>query len=103
MSEERKPLWLWTAALLTGMPALYVASFGPACAFVELDVLPPSVLRTGFFRPCLALAIDGPTPVRTLISAWMKCCGGAYVFSELVARIEFEDAPYLGVAGGLYP
>lgn len=32
MSEERKnPVWPWIAALLIGLPVLYVASFGPAC------------------------------------------------------------------------
>ena len=32
MSDERnKALGQWTAALLIGMPVLYVASFGPAC------------------------------------------------------------------------
>jgi hypothetical protein len=31
MSDEiKKPLWPWIVALI-GLPALYVASFGPAC------------------------------------------------------------------------
>ena len=31
MSEERKkPVWPWIAALLIGLPVLYLASFGPA-------------------------------------------------------------------------
>ena len=40
MSEERTPVWPWIAALLIGLPALYVASFGPACwvsSYVEDD------------------------------------------------------------------
>jgi hypothetical protein len=33
MSDERKNtgVWPWIAALLIGLPVLYVASFGPAC------------------------------------------------------------------------
>lgn len=31
MGEERKPFWPWIVALLIGLPALYVVSFGPAC------------------------------------------------------------------------
>jgi len=31
MSDKRKPLWPWIAALLIGLLLLYVASFGPAC------------------------------------------------------------------------
>jgi len=32
MREERKKsVWPWLAALLIGVPLLYVASFGPAC------------------------------------------------------------------------
>ena len=29
MTDDRKPLWPWIAALLIGLPLLYVASFGP--------------------------------------------------------------------------
>jgi hypothetical protein len=32
MSEERKrAVWPWVAALLIGLPVLYVLSYGPAC------------------------------------------------------------------------
>jgi hypothetical protein len=30
MRDEPKPLWPWIVALLIGLPALYVGSFGPA-------------------------------------------------------------------------
>lgn len=35
MIEERKPYWPWIAALLIGLPVVYVASFGPACWIVS--------------------------------------------------------------------
>jgi hypothetical protein len=36
MSDDRKkPLWPWIAALLIGVPVLYVASFGPACWIIS--------------------------------------------------------------------
>lgn len=40
MSSERKPIWPWIAALLIGLPVMYVASFGPACWLVAHEVLP---------------------------------------------------------------
>jgi hypothetical protein len=30
-SDRKQPIWPWIAALLIGLPVLYVASFGPAC------------------------------------------------------------------------
>jgi hypothetical protein len=33
--SDRKPVWPWIVALLIGLPAMYVASFGPACWFVS--------------------------------------------------------------------
>src|SRR5262245_32900458 len=29
--DRKKPVWPWIAALLIGLPVLYLASFGPAC------------------------------------------------------------------------
>src|SRR5579872_2484163 len=29
--ERKKAVWPWIAALLIGLPVLYIASFGPAC------------------------------------------------------------------------
>jgi hypothetical protein len=38
MSEDgKKPLWPWIAALLIGLPVLYVASFGPACWLIATE------------------------------------------------------------------
>jgi hypothetical protein len=102
MSDVRKPLWSWIVALLIGLPLLYVAGFGPACALVEHDVLSQEILVTGFFRPCLAIVIDGPAPAGRLISTWADCCGGEFALAEAIARTEFELAPYRGVTGGLF-
>ena len=33
-ADRKKSLWPWIAALLIGLPVLYVASFGPACWIV---------------------------------------------------------------------
>jgi len=94
MSDDRKtPAWPWIVALLIGPPVLYVASFGLACALAEHDVLPVSLLTRGFFRPCFALVTDGPTPARTVIAAWVKCCGGSYILAEVIAPKRFEYHP----------
>ena len=43
-------MWPWIAALLTGLPVLYVASFGLTCWLVSrVDFLPSTVL--GIYRP----------------------------------------------------
>jgi len=59
MSEERKPVLPWIAALLVAMPVLHVASFGPACWITS---------RTGFYsarlpriyRPIIWVRDNGP-------------------------------------------
>ena len=42
MSEEQKPrfVWPWIAALLIGLPVLYVASAFPAFWLVQSEILP---------------------------------------------------------------
>jgi hypothetical protein len=40
MSEEPRPLWPWIAAVLIGVPALYVLA-APALYFVAMDCPPP--------------------------------------------------------------
>ena len=46
MSDDRKkPLWPWIAALLIGLPVLYVLSFGPACWTKARSSGPSSVPR----------------------------------------------------------
>jgi len=48
--ERRKPLLPWIAALLIGLPVLYVASFGPACWYATSNaVMVPTVAR--FYWP----------------------------------------------------
>jgi hypothetical protein len=104
MSDERRnPVWPWIVALLIGLPVLYVASFGPVCALAEHDVLPLSVMTTGFFKPCFAVAANSAKPIRKITLAWMKFCGGDYALADAIARKEFEESPYPGVSGGLFP
>ena len=104
MTDQRKPpFWPWIAALLIGLPALYVAVFAAVCAFVERDFLPTSVLDARIFTPCLDLVSDGPAPARCLVLACVEGCGGAYALAEAIARKEFELAPYRGITGGLFP
>ncbi|MGE5194175.1 MAG: hypothetical protein ACM3U2_16890 [Deltaproteobacteria bacterium] len=37
--DRRNPVWPWIAALLIGLPVLYVESFGPACWLADRDAL----------------------------------------------------------------
>ncbi len=90
MSDDRKkPLWPWIMAMLIGLALLYVASFGPACALVEHDVLPNSCLRSAALRPCFWIAVSGPEPIQNLSSEWIRFCGGEWAFVEAIAIDEF--------------
>jgi len=56
MSEERrKAVWQWIAAIVIGLPVLYIASFGPACWLADRKWLPDTLPAT-IYRP-LAVAI----------------------------------------------
>lgn len=105
MSDERKKavVWPWIAALLIGLPVLYVGSFGPTCALIDRDLLPESAMTSGFFKPCFTVVVDAPAPIRQIIFAWVEFCGGGYSLAEFIARKEFETAPYTGITGGLSP
>src|SRR5262245_58778834 len=90
MSDDRKPVWPWIAALLTGLPLLYVASFGPACGLVEQGILEPSVLRSGVFRPCYSV-FGGPQPLSTLAWGWIRICGGEETLLVEFAKDALEE------------
>jgi len=40
MDTEQNPIWPWILALLIGLSAVYVASFGPACWILDQAYLP---------------------------------------------------------------
>jgi hypothetical protein len=56
MSEARKPLWPWIAALLIGLPVLYVVSIGPACWLFDHGWMPDWSRRPAwhFYKPLIA-------------------------------------------------
>ncbi len=63
MSEERKPLWPWIAALLVGLPVLYVASFGPVCWLLTFFEKDPGKIGESLFlvglRAVVVVAVVG--------------------------------------------
>jgi hypothetical protein len=88
MSEEQKPqIWPWIAAPTILVPALYVASFGPACALVDYGKLPPCAFKTTF-GPCLHLAVGGPWPLPALLQTWADAWdGGGAIENEQFDRV----------------
>jgi hypothetical protein len=72
----------WTLATVIGLPVLYVASFGPACALVDRRMVPRSTLNT-VFSPCLFLVTDAPEPLGNALSAWAAMCGGSHVLANV--------------------
>jgi hypothetical protein len=54
MGEERKtPRWPWIVALLIGLPALYVASFGPAYRLFSSKLVSYDRLMASIDRSCV--------------------------------------------------
>jgi hypothetical protein len=81
---NRRERWAkWTLATVIGLPVLYVASFGPACALVDRRMLPRSTLNTAF-SPCLFLVTDAPEPLGNALSGWAAMCGGSHVLANVV-------------------
>jgi prepilin signal peptidase PulO-like enzyme (type II secretory pathway) len=70
-------------ATAIGLPVLYVASFGPACAFVDRRMLPRSTLNT-VFSPCVFLVTDEPKPLGNALSAWAAMCGDEHALATAV-------------------
>jgi hypothetical protein len=73
MNEERKLLWPRIAALLIGLPVLYVGSFGPACWLADRHTSAWSPVWNAYY-PLNAAAVRGP---RFFFHALIDygCCG----------------------------
>jgi len=70
-----KPVWPWIVALLIGLPALYVASFGPACWLHSAKIVPYDVIDAGY-RPLLYMAFDGPEVQQHLLTSYVHLWRG---------------------------
>jgi len=92
MSEERKKaLWPWFAALLIGLPVLYVASFGPAC-WVADHHEPAWKPVWEIYYPLAAVAERGPVLLsRTLMDygTWGSEAGIIPISIELSAQASY--------------
>jgi hypothetical protein len=69
MSDRNKPLWPWIAALLIGLPMLYVASFGPACWWraMTLPANQATTVAPRIYWPIGWLAANAPSYSRDVI------------------------------------
>ncbi len=66
MSEDRKkPLWPWIAAVLIGLPVLYVASFGPACWLAARDSMPHVIAQ--LYVPLIACVAQCPDSIQKAV------------------------------------
>ncbi len=75
MGDDRKtPLWPWIAALLIGLPVLYVASFGPACWLCENDVIAQRHAWLAY-RPITWTCTKAPDTISNAILFYAECCG----------------------------
>src|SRR5262245_57632048 len=63
----RKPVWPWIAAVLIGLPVLYVVSFGPAC-WITSRLDRGSKLVPVAYRPILRITYPDPWVLRNNIA-----------------------------------
>ena len=85
MSGERKPLWPWIVALLTGLPVLYVASIGPVCwTLSRMSADTPGIVNL-LYTPVLRVWHDGPATARDAL--WWYCNFGG------TCTVEVTNAP----------
>ena len=89
MTEQRKMSAAFWTTLFVGTCLAYAASFGPVCALVELDILPP-ILETAFFHPHLHIAMHGARLLKEGEWAWANICGGEWALAEAVSNARFE-------------
>ena len=94
MSDERRPVWPWIAALLIGLPVLYVASFGPACWAADLAGSGDAYV-TILYRPVFRLMVSGPAPIATAIHRYANLC------SSNIWTVEPVDLERLRFRAGL--
>ena len=66
VDDRKRPVWPWIVAVLTGLPVIYVASFGPA-VWVMDSVGSGNITVSVVYRPMLALIRHGPPPLSNAI------------------------------------
>jgi len=94
MSEERRPLWPWIAAMLVGLPVLYVASFGPACWMLSNDLVSYDHVNR-VYRPLVQLAVHGPEGVQKPIRSYVRFWNGeeALVIGYILDALTVKNEP----------
>jgi len=91
--RPKRLLWPWIAALLIGLPVLYVASFGPACWLAKSDRLP--VRPTAWlYKPLIAATFYGPRPVRRTLRKYVERFTGSAI--PVIVSLH-QDGIYFGI------
>jgi hypothetical protein len=93
MSEERKShVWPWIAALLIGLPVLYVTSFGPAC-WISSRVEPSGETVSLIYRPVAWAIWNGPDWITNPIGDYgysLSAEGTSLMVGDDPIRISFQ-------------
>ena len=102
MSDERKPLWPWIAALLIGLPLLYVVSFGPACWVTSRSNVTRHEFLDSIYWPLGHVMYEG-WPVLTPALAWLAETGmpaGHRLF--LRTHVHRDDGGFVLIGHGVF-
>jgi hypothetical protein len=90
MPTRSRPLWPLLTAVLIGVPVLYVASFGPAAAFLSEGYLHPVAFEV-IYMPLRVIADASPTVEEWLYEYSFACIpdgNGSYSWGY-----PWEEAP----------
>src|SRR5258708_10231235 len=97
MSEERKrTIWPWVAALLVGLPMMYVASFGPACWLVDHGYLAARPIAKTYLP--IVRILEDDSSVGSAANAY---CGLGAEEPEFTTMRLLDAAGLLVVDGGI--
>src|SRR5262245_55848704 len=86
--DPKKPLWPWIVALLIGLPAMYVASFGPACWLMSRTTVCTKAI-TAAYQP--------------IFFCWMRCPEQAAAWINWYCYVGARKDWYWGSPGYMPP
>jgi hypothetical protein len=92
MSEERRPIMPWILAVVIGLPALYLASFGPACWITSRANSGENVISTIYAPITMLMAhpLDRASRINAAIH-WYSQAGAAPGWGWIAAVDENYD------------
>jgi hypothetical protein len=74
MNDGKRSLWSWIVAALIGLPALYVASFGPVARLAREGIVDEKLVAP-FYSPLFIVVDHCPEWVEGALVRYLMVCG----------------------------